>query len=57
MFEHLAILAGFTFLYSVVAGRIDKMAISGPIIFTTFGLICGPLGFGFLTIEKDLELL
>jgi NhaP-type Na+/H+ or K+/H+ antiporter len=57
MFEHLAILAGFTFLYSVVAGRIDKMAISGPIIFTTFGLICGPLGFGFLTLEKDLELL
>lgn len=38
MYANLAILAAFVFIYSIVAGRIEKMPISGPIVFTALGL-------------------
>ena len=44
MYEELAVLAAFTFIYSVISGRVEKMAISGPIIFVFVGLVFGPLG-------------
>jgi hypothetical protein len=37
MYIELAILALFTFFYSVVAGRIEKLPVSGPIIFVITG--------------------
>jgi NhaP-type Na+/H+ or K+/H+ antiporter len=55
MYEHLAVLAGFVFLYGVVAGRVEKMALSGPIVFTAFGLLFGPLGFNLLTLDVGAE--
>ncbi|PID41351.1 MAG: sodium:proton antiporter [Proteobacteria bacterium] len=48
MYLPLAILATFAFLYSIVAGRMEKTPISGPIVFITFGVFIGPLGFGWL---------
>ena len=47
MYIELAILALFTFLYSVVAGRIEKLPVSGPIVFVITGLMLGPLGLGW----------
>ena len=47
MYEELAVLAAFTFIYSVISGRVEKMAISGPIIFVFVGLVFGPLGLGW----------
>ena len=44
MYQHLAILAAFVFVYSAVAGRMEKMPISGAIVAMGFGLACGPLG-------------
>ena len=44
MYQDLAILAAFVFVYGVIAGRVERMAISGPIVFTAFGLAFGPLG-------------
>jgi hypothetical protein len=44
MYEELAVLAAFTFIYSVISGRVEKMATSGPIIFVCVGLVFGPLG-------------
>ena len=44
MYEELAVLAAFTFIYSVISGRVEKMATSGPIIFVFVGLVFGPLG-------------
>ncbi len=35
MYEELAILALFVFLYSLIAGRIERSAVSGPIVFVT----------------------
>ena len=42
MYEELAILVAFTFCYSLVSGRIDKMSMSAPIVFVFVGLLLGP---------------
>ncbi len=49
MYENLAVVAVFAFLYSIVAGGLAKTVISGPMIFIGFGLLFGPLGLGVLT--------
>lgn len=48
MYENLAIMAAFIFLYSTVAGGIEKRPMSGPIIFMAFGLLAGPMGLAIL---------
>lgn len=55
MYKNLTILALFVLIYSAVAGRIERSWISGPIVFTIFGLLIGPLGFGLLSFETDRE--
>jgi len=47
MYDELALLALFVLLYSMVAGRLERTIISGPIIFVAAGLLVGPLGFGW----------
>ena len=51
MYVNLAIVAVFAVVYSVVAGRVDRSLISGPIIFLLFGLVCGPLGLNILNLS------
>jgi NhaP-type Na+/H+ or K+/H+ antiporter len=51
MYLPLAILASFAFLYSIVAGRIEKTPFTGPIIFISFGILVGPLGLAWLNLE------
>ncbi len=51
MYLSLAIFTTFAFLYSIVAGRIEKTPISGPIVFITFGILIGPLGLGWLNLN------
>jgi len=53
VYVSLAIVAVFAFIYSAIAGRIERSAISGPIVFITFGLICGPYGIGILNMDVD----
>jgi len=53
MYENLATLAIFAFAFSVIAGRIERSTISGPIVFILFGLVAGPLGFGLLALEVN----
>lgn len=55
MYENMAILALFVFVYSLVGGRLARSPISGAIIFTAFGLALGPLGFGFLKLNAGAE--
>jgi len=47
MYVELAILALFIFLYSMVAGRIERSVISGPMVFVVAGFLMGPFGFGW----------
>jgi len=46
-------MAVFVFLYSAVAGGIERTRISGPMVFTVVGLIIGPLGLGWLQPDLD----
>lgn len=55
MYLNLAILAIFALVYSSVAGRVERSWISGPIVFTLFGLLIGPVGVGLLSFEADRE--
>lgn len=60
MYEGLAILALFVFLFSLIAGRIERSAVSGPIVLVTAGIIMGPTVFGWFEgseIREDLRLL
>ncbi|MGB5543511.1 MAG: cation:proton antiporter [Gammaproteobacteria bacterium] len=55
MYENLAIFAAFVFLYSAVAGGMERTPFSGAIVFAACGLIFGPLGFGLITLNIDAE--
>lgn len=48
MYELLALLALFVLVYSAIAGGVERTWISGPIVFTAFGLAIGPLGLGVI---------
>jgi NhaP-type Na+/H+ or K+/H+ antiporter len=47
MYAELAIFALFVFCYSIVAGRVERAAASGPIVFVFAGLIMGPYGLAW----------
>ena len=47
MYIELAIFAVFVFCYSVVAGRVERAATSGPIVFVVAGFLMGPLGLAW----------
>ena len=55
MYATLALLAVFVLVYSAVAGAVERAWISGPIIFTLFGLLIGPVGLDLLSLEADRE--
>ena len=57
MYESLALLAGFVLLYSTIAGGVERSWISGPMVFTAFGLLVGPEGLDLLSFEADRETL
>ncbi|MEZ9139096.1 MULTISPECIES: cation:proton antiporter [unclassified Shewanella] len=51
MYLELAILAVFAFSYSLIAGRVERSMISGPMVFVVVGFILGPSAFGWLGNE------
>ena len=51
MYENLAIIALFAFVYSAIAGGVERTMISGPMIFIAFGLAFGPVGLGILNLD------
>jgi len=57
MYETLALLAVFILLYSAVAGAVERTWISGPIVFTCFGLLIGPVGFDLLAWDTGREVI
>ena len=57
MYQDLAILALFILVYSSVAGRVERTWLSGPIVFTLFGLLVGPIGLNLITFKADREAL
>jgi NhaP-type Na+/H+ or K+/H+ antiporter len=55
MYQMLAVLCAFAFLYSLVGARVERMPVAGPIVFTCFGLLAGPLGAGLLSVPARPE--
>jgi NhaP-type Na+/H+ or K+/H+ antiporter len=51
MYLNAAILAAVVLIYSVVAGRVARSWLSGPMLFTAAGIALGPLGFGVLQLN------
>jgi NhaP-type Na+/H+ or K+/H+ antiporter len=52
VYQELAVLAVIVFVYSVVAGRVERSTITGPIVFVVVGFLIGPFGVGW--IQPDL---
>ena len=57
MYQDWAILVVFVFVYSLIAGRLEKTWISGAIVFIAFGLVFSPSGLGVLQISISSETL
>lgn len=57
MYENLAIMAAFVFIYSVVAGAVEKRPMSGPIVFMAFGVLAGPMVLGLMESKITAEML
>lgn len=60
IYTPLATLAAFIFCYSLIAKRVDRSVISGPMIFTAVGFLYGSWGlglFGAAATGHDLRLL
>ncbi len=55
MYQDIVILALFTFLYSTLAGAIERTWFSGALVFTAFGLLIGPAGADLVSFEADSE--
>jgi len=55
MYENIAILAGFVFLYSVFSGGFERTPINGALVFVLFGFLVGPLGLDWLQLSLDTE--
>ena len=55
LYENLAVIAVFAFLYSIASGGFARTPFSGAIIFSLFGLVAGPLGFGILHLDIAAE--
>jgi NhaP-type Na+/H+ or K+/H+ antiporter len=55
MYETLAILAAFVFLYSIASAGLERTPINGAVMFTAFGLAFGPLGLNFLSLDLGKE--
>ncbi len=56
-YQNVAVLAGFVFLYSVCASRLERTPVGGPIVYVAFGFLVGPLLLGALNIRVDGEAL
>jgi len=55
MYENIAILAVFVFIYSIISGGLERTPINGALVFIIFGLVFGPLGLGFLNMKVNAE--
>jgi len=55
VYQDLALLALFILVYSAIAGRVERTWVSGPIVFTIFGLLIGPVGLDLLSFKADGE--
>ena len=49
MYIALASFAGLVFLYSLISERVERLSLSGPIVFVAVGVLLGPLGLAWFS--------
>jgi len=49
----LTVLAGFAFLYSLGASRLERTPLNGALVYVIAGLLCGPNGLHWVDLEID----
>jgi NhaP-type Na+/H+ or K+/H+ antiporter len=54
-YQTLAVLAAFTFFYSLVASRLERTPINGALVYLFAGLLCGPYGLKLVELNVDAE--
>jgi hypothetical protein len=57
MYGNIAVLFAFAFIYSLLAGWLERTPFTGALVFTTFGLAAGPAGVNLLTLDINTEIL
>ena len=55
MYWNPAVLAGFVFVYSVLAARLERASVGGAIAYTAFGMLSATPGLGILQLDVDTE--
>ena len=55
MYQNIAILGAFIFLYSLASRGLKRTPLHGAILFTAFGLVFGHAGFNLLNPNLDPE--
>jgi NhaP-type Na+/H+ or K+/H+ antiporter len=55
MYQTIAVLFAFAFVYSLVAGRLERTPVAGALVFTAFGLAAGPTGLNWLTMDVHAQ--
>lgn len=55
MYQNLAVLALFAVVYSLLAGRLQRSAVNGAVVYVVFGVIAGPVVFGVLDLPIGEE--
>ena len=55
MYETLTLIAVFVFLYSISSGGLERTLFSGAVVFAAFGVMFGPLGLDFLSLNIEKE--
>ena len=55
IYQNILIFAAFIFIYSLIAKRFEKTAISGPFLAIIFGLVTGPLLLNLIEVKVEIE--
>jgi len=54
-YQILTVLAAFAFLYSLIASRLERTPVSGPIVYLIAGVVCGPAGLKVVDWHVEME--
>ncbi|MGB0416045.1 MAG: cation:proton antiporter [Coraliomargarita sp.] len=57
MYQTIALLSLFILIYSSVSRRLELTPVSGAVVYTVFGLLCGPACLGWLKLNVEAEAL
>jgi sodium/hydrogen antiporter len=55
IYQNILTFAFFILIYSLIAKRIEKTAISGPFLALVFGLVAGPLFLNLISVKVEIE--